>query len=402
MKKKLLSLALCVCMSATLATGCSKDKESEDTETGSKTEDLISVDDDNAEALHKILMKQTGDAALANATIADYAFLELEVEDKIEITDEVFQEELDYLLESYAYVFSGQAVSGDTVNIDYEGSMNGELFEGGSDTGFDLELGSGVFIPGFEEQLVGMNVGETKTIDVTFPAEYQNTDYAGKPAQFKVTANYIMKNDGTKAELTEQWIAAYLNAVGGTVTDASVDGFKDYLRTDLEAQAEEIRTSNVSTALEAKLIEILELKDIPEEQTSYYYDMVKTNIEANITSSYSMTIDEYLTELGMTEEEYKEEINTIATDMMKGRYAVILIAEQENLAPTEEEYTALLQEYADMNSMTLDEFRSGYQEQYQLDIYFEAYADKVMDRLLESAVISAPTEETTEDTETAE
>lgn len=382
-------------MSVTMVTGCKK--EDKKAETNKKTEDkTISVDDDNVEALHKILMEETGNAALKHATVSDYTAMQLEVEEQVEVTEEVLQSELDDLLKQYPYVFSGQAVSGDTINIDYTGYKEGETFQGGSDTGFDLMLGSGGFIPGFEEQLVGISVGETKTIDVTFPEEYPNQDgtineeLAGKPVQFKVTMNYMKKADGTIAELTEQWVAAYLNEVGGTVTDASVEGFKSYLKTQLEQQEAERRTNNVNMALMMKLMnELLELKDVPKEQTTYYTNYVKNNIEANIISSGG-TIEEYLSQIGMTKEEYEEEVKSMAEDTLKERYAIIYIGEKEKLLPTEEEYTAQLQEFADYNSMTLDEFRSSYQKSYQSDIYFIAYEKKVMEKLLETAVITPP------------
>lgn len=398
MKKRLLSLALCLCMSAVFVTGCSSEDKTEDTNKN-KTEEngLIDVNDDNAEALHKILMERTGNAALEHAKISDYSSLQLEVEDEIVVTDELFQEELDYLLEEYPFAFSGQAVSGDTVNIDFVGYIDGTEFEGGAATGADVLLeGTGGMIPGFVDQIVGMNVGETKMIDVTFPEEYKDSngniieEVAGKPAQFKITLNYMQKGDGTIPELTEQWVAAYLKAVGGTVTDASVEGFKSYYRSYLEDSAKQIRKNNVDTALERKLIDLVELKDVPEDQMTYYGEMVKTGIENDITSSYNMSMDSYLEYIGMSDEEYAERLEEITEETIKGRYAVICIGEKEGLLPTEEEYTALLQSYADNYAITLDEFRSTYQEAYQLDIYFEAYTNKVMEKLLEKAVITAP------------
>ncbi|MCI8371088.1 MAG: hypothetical protein HFI75_01555 [Lachnospiraceae bacterium] len=393
MKKRVLSLALCFCMSAVLATGCatkgSSKKENESTE----EKDVISVDDDHAENLHKILMKKTGNEAMKHTNVTGYENMQLEVEDEVVITDEVFQENLNSLLKEYPYAFSGQAVSGDTVNIDYTGYMDGATFDGGSGTGFDLEIGSGQFIPGFEDQLIGMNIGETKTIDVTFPQEYKNnTALAGKPAQFKVTLNYLQKGDGTVSELTDQWVAAYLNKVGGTVTDATVNGFKDYYRSEMEKQSKQLREQNVQTALESKLLEITELKEVPTSQNDYYTDMVKTNIESNIVNNYQITMEEYLSQIGMTQEEYDAEIQSIAKDTMKGRYSIIYIAETEELIPTEADYTAVLQTYADNYSMSVEEFRSSYQKDYQLDIYFETYAKKVMDKLLETAVITPPQE----------
>lgn len=405
MKKRLLSAAMCLCMATALVTGCAKDSDKKDkSETKTSTEEeTIAVEDDNAEALHAILMERTGDYALKYADISDYTGLAIEAEAQEEITDEKFLEELDSLLEYYPYVFSGEVVSGETVNIDYEGTVDGVAFDGGTASGASLTIGSGQFIDGFEEQLIGMQVGDTRVIDVTFPDPYErNTDLSGAQAQFKVTLNYRELTEG-KAELSEQWVQAYLDNTGAILTDASVDGFKAYFRENLEQDAADTRETNVKNAMLEKLIELVEIKDAPEAQTEFYKNLIEKNVEANIQSSYSMTLDQYMEQTGMTQDQYDEQIASIADSRMKYEYALIVIGEKEKLAPTEEEYTAVLQEYADYNSYTVEEFRTQYQSSYQLDLYFEAYADKVLDKLLESAVITEPAaDETSGDAVSAE
>ena len=276
-------------------------------------------------------------------------------------------------------------------------------FDGGTASGASLTIGSGQFIDGFEEQLIGMQVGDTRVIDVTFPDPYErNTDLSGAQAQFKVTLNYRELTEG-KAELSEQWVQAYLDNTGAILTDASVDGFKAYFRENLEQDAADTRETNVKNAMLEKLIELVEIKDAPEAQTEFYKNLIEKNVEANIQSSYSMTLDEYMEQTGMTQDQYDEQIASIADSRMKYEYALIVIGEKEKLAPTEEEYTAVLQEYADYNSYTVEEFRTQYQSSYQLDLYFEAYADKVLDKLLESAVITEPAaDETSGDAVSAE
>lgn len=294
-------------------------------------------------------------------------------------------------------------MSGETVNIDYEGSIDGELFDGGSAEGASLEIGSGQFIDGFEEQLIGMSVGDTRTIDVTFPDPYTNNeDLSGKAAQFKVTLNYRELTEG-KAELSEQWIQAYLDNSGAVLTDATVDGFKSYLRESLEQSAADTRENNVKNAMLEKLIDIVEVKDVPDEQETFYKELIENNVTANIENNYGMTMDEYMEQTGMSQDEYDEQIASIADSRMKYEYALIVIGEKEGLALTEDEYTAILEEYAGYNALTVDEFREQYQESYQLDLYFEAYADKVLDMLLETAVITEPAaEETSGDAVSAE
>lgn len=392
MKKRLLSLALCVCMSAATVTGCKSDEESKDSKKSeSVSEDLIAIEDDNAEALHKILMERNGNDALANTTLADYSNIALEVEEQIVVTDEVFQEELDALLTEYAYTFTGEVASGQTVNIDYAGSLNGELFDGGSAEGYDLTIGSGTFIDGFEEQLIGMSVGDTKTINVTFPEEYSSTELAGQETQFVVTANAIALDEG-KSELTDQWVGFFLTMNGGILTDATVDAFSTYYRNYLEESAVSAREENELYAVADKLLELVSVsEDVPEKQLTFYNDMVNSSIETNINNNYQMTIEEYIEKAGMTQDEYDTQVEELADERMKYEFAIMYIGEKEGIAPTEEEYTEMLQSYADQSGITLEEFRSTYQESYQMELYFAAYEEKVLKKLLETAVITDTT-----------
>lgn len=388
MKKRLLSLALCLCMSAVAVTGCKKEDKKEETKTDA-TSEVIPFEDDTAEGLHKWLMKQNGDDALEYTKLGDYSNLAIDVEKQIEVTDEVFQEELDALLTSYAYNFTGEVASGQTVNIDYAGSLNGELFEGGSDQAFDLEIGSGTFIEGFEEQLIGMQVGSTKTINVTFPSDYTSETLAGKETQFVVTANAVAAEEGAKSELTDQWVKLYLRMSGGLLTDATVDAFKDYYRSYLEDSAVSLRENNELYAASEKLLALATVSDdVPEAQNKFYTNMVTNSIESNIYSSYKMTLEEYMEAVEMTQEQFDEQIASLAKDRMAYEYAIICVGEKEGLAPTQEEYTATLQSYADSSAITLEEFREQYQESYQMELYFSTYEEKVLKFLLETATIT--------------
>lgn len=384
MKKRVLSMALCVCMSAMLVTtGCTKKTEKKEESSAGKST-TIAAEDDNVEALHKILLDKVGDTS--KAKLDDYSKLEIEVAEKVEITDELFQEQLDMLLEEYPYTFTGEVVSGESVNIDYEGSLDGELFDGGSGEGYDLTIGSGAFIPGFEEQLIGMKVGDTKTIDVTFPETYENNpDLAGKLTQFKVTVNYRTQLEG-KAELNDQWVSAYLESSDVPLTDATVDGFKAYFRESLQMSADSQRENGEKSAAYQKLLDMIDVSEVEDSVKENYRTVVEDSIKAQM-ESYNMTLDEYLTQIGMTEDEYNTELDEWAEDNLKTEYLLVMIGEKEKLAPTEEEYTAFLQEYADSYGMELEDFRTTYQSQYQMDLYMNAYLEKILDKLLKDAVI---------------
>ena len=131
--------------------------------------------------------------------LGEYKGLEVEKQD-VDVTDEEVEKELEALRERYAelVVKEEPAEVGDTVVIDFEGFQDGEAFEGGKGENYSLELGSGQFIPGFEEQLVGMKSGDEKEINVTFPEEYHAKELAGKPAVFKVKVHEVKaKSFGT-------------------------------------------------------------------------------------------------------------------------------------------------------------------------------------------------------------
>lgn len=396
MKKKLLSLALCLCVSAMAVTGCKKE-EDKSKDDGKKTEasskELIPIEDDNVEALHALLMKQNGDAALKNTTMADYSNLAISVEKKIEVTDAVFQEEVDNLLTQYAYSFEGEVASGQTVNIDYAGTLDGVAFQGGSANGYDLKIGSGTFIQGFEEQLVGMQVGSCRTINVTFPEDYSSTELAGKETQFVVTANAIALEEG-KSELTDQWVKMFLSMSGGLLTDATVDAFNDFYRNYLEEAAVSTRESNEMYAIADEVLKLATLsKEIPKEQTTFYNNMVSDSVESNIQNNYQMTIEEYMEKAGMSQEDFDTQIKSLADERMKYEYAIISIGEKEGITPSEEEYTATLQTYADGSGMDLEAFREQYQSSYQMELYFTTYEEKVLKFLLEKATITDATPE---------
>lgn len=421
MKKKLLSLTLCVCLSAAMVGCAAKDDTSKEKtkkeETANTTEnaeneadkseetsdeELIPMEDDHAEKLYEILMERNGNWAVSCSALEDYSSIALEVVEQVEVTDEVFQEEIDNLLTDYAYTFSGEVVSGQTVNIDYAGSLNGELFDNGADEHYDLTIGAGKFIDGFEEQLIGMKVGETKTINVTFPAEYPNNpDLAGKETQFEVTVNAIALEEG-KSEFTDQWVSLFLGMNGGIITDATVQSFSDYYRNFLEETAASLRADNEKYAMADALLNLITVEDAPQEQIDFYKDMVLASVESNIYNQYGISIEEYITQADMSQEDFDAQVAEIADERLRYEYAIMCVGEEMKLAPTEEEYTAMLQSYAESSSLTVEQFREQFQPSYQMELFFATYEEKVLNKLLETANITDVPAETEETEEPAE
>lgn len=162
------------------------------------------------------------------------------------------------------YVESDKTVveNGDVANIDYEGLLDGEAFDGGTAQDYDLEIGSGSFIDGFEDGLIGAEVGKETDLNLTFPEDYGNSDLAGKEVVFKVTVNAIKeKQDITYDTLTDEYVTYLSDKLGAsyeTVNDLTSD-----IRTYLEEQANSSRTQAIRSAVVAKLPEVCTVNALP-------------------------------------------------------------------------------------------------------------------------------------------
>jgi len=220
----------------------------------------------------------------------------------------------------------------DTAVIDFEGFCDGVAFEGGKGTDYALKLGSGSFIPGFEEQIVGKNIDDEFDVNVTFPAEYHAADLAGKDATFKVKIHAL-----TKVELP-----ALDDDFAKDVSE--FDTFDEY-KADMKAKIEKRHENAAENALEEKLVEALIEKleaEIPEamfeEETENYvrdYDMR--------LRSQGMDLATFLKYTNQTLDSLREQMRPQAERQVKGRLALEKIAALENLAATEEDIEA---EYA--------------------------------------------------------
>ena len=154
---------------------------------------------------------------------------------------------------------------GDTVNIDYEGKIDGETFEGGTASGASLTIGSDSFIDGFEDGLIGVKPGEKKTLNLKFPDDYKtNPDLAGKAVVFEVTVNYI-EGDDIVPELTDDFVK------GLSITDVStVDEYRAYVKSQLQTNKESEAESSKQKELLQQAVDNAEIKEIPEELVTEY------------------------------------------------------------------------------------------------------------------------------------
>ncbi len=235
---------------------------------------------------------------------------------------------------------------GDEVNIDFEGFFGDEAFEGGKGDSFPLTLGSGQFIPGFEEQIVGKNIGDEFDVNVTFPENYQMADYAGKDAVFKCKLNGI-----TVQELPE----ADDEFIQDTTEFESLEEFRKNTRENLEKNA--VRDADI--AFDNAVMEAIIAKvDVPIPNCMYEHridDLVR-NFE-NMLSQQGMSLDLYLQYTGMDMNDFREQNYDRAVSEVKLRLALEKIAELENIQVSDEEVDESLKELVESSHLPLAEVK---------------------------------------------
>ncbi len=252
----------------------------------------------------------------------------------------------------------------DEVNIDFEGFFGDEAFEGGKGENFPLRLGSGQFIPGFEEQIVGKQIGEEFDVTVTFPENYQMEDYAGKEAVFKCKLNGI-----TVEELPE----ADDEFIQDSTEFDSVEAFRADAKAKLEASAAREADSVVDNAIMEALIAKVDAP-IPNCMFEHRIDNLVANFE-NMLKQQGMGLDLYLQYTGMAMEDFRDSNRDRAVSEVKLRLALEKIAELENIEITDEEINKSLEELASANNLTVAEVKRRI-----------PYADYVMDMRVTKAI----------------
>lgn len=299
MKKKLIAAVTGICMIAGALSGCSSD---------TAENDYVSV--------------------------SGYKGIEIDkVDVDTDISDEDVENEINSVLEENATdkeVTGRAAQLGDTADINYVGKVDGQEFDGGSADNYPLELGSGSFIEGFEDSIVGHNVGETFDWNGKFPDDYQNTDLAGKDVVFTITVNALTEPE--LPELTDDFVK--------TVSEESetVEEYREEVRKNLEETAQENYDSELNSAVWEAVLEKAEVKGYPDGEVDRIYNTYLEQYQ-EMASYYNMEYDEFIqlyTE--MTVDEFEEEAKEAAKDNIKQSQVAEVIAEKEGLTLTDEEY----------------------------------------------------------------
>ena len=255
----------------------------------------------------------------------------------VTITDEDVQGELRPYIQRATNLVSvdREAKNGDTVVIDFEGFKDGEPFEGGKAEGHSLELGSGAFIPGFEDQVVGMKAGEEKDLNVTFPEDYGAKELAGAPVVFKVKVQEVKEKE--EPVLDDEF------AKDVSEFD-TLDAFKADLAEKLKKRREDAAQHAFENALMEQVVANMEV-EIPEAMVDYEADKLVNNYAQRVTAQ-GISFDQYLTIMGMTMEQMKEQAKDSARKQIQSDLALGAIVEAEKLEVTDEEADAEIKKLA--------------------------------------------------------
>lgn len=274
---------------------------------------------------------------------------------------------------------SGTVKDGDTINVSFEGKIDGKTFEGGSSDDYAITIGTTTMIDGFVDGLIGREVGETVTLDLKFPDDYQKEDVAGKDVTFEVK---IKTKD---VQVVPDYDLDFVKA------NSDYDNLKDYeasVKKDLLASKQESAEMQVKQALWEEIVdksEIIKYPDDKDQMIEEQMEAIKKDAEDN-----EMELDEYLESGGYTEEEFRKALtDNIETNMFQ-EMLVYAIAEKEGLEVTEDEYQDYIDQVLENTGMDEDTFESAY------GMTIEEYMDnqnmktimllnKVMDKVMEYA-----------------
>jgi len=327
--------------------------------------DLKSVDENAVEFIFNIITKP-------EISIKKYSGLNIQPE-SIEVTKEEIDHELEHLLEEYTELVvkeDGPVENGDLAIIDFEGFKDGVAFEGGKGENYSLEIGSNTFIPGFEEQVIGMKVSEEKDLNVTFPEDYGVKDLAGAAVVFKVKVNEIKQKQSR--ELDEEFFE-----------DLGMDGVdsEESLRKELENTIRSQKEVQVENEYIDKLLEEISKNvevDIPEEMVEEEIDRLFERFEEQIMSQ-GLSLDLYYQITHSDKKALRSEMEKEAYSNILYRLMLEEITTLEKIEVTEEEASKEAEELASKYQMPTEEFLKhfGGIEMIQYDLEMRKAIDKL-------------------------
>lgn len=385
MKKKLLAMLLITSMAVSVTACGSSDATQQGDEQTEQAQGVETVAPEEKEE-HGVVSTRDFNPD-DYVTIGDYSSVAIETNSYTFTEDDVINEinkTVDYFLEytdSYNYVKTDKQTveQGDIVNMNYCGKLDGEAFDGGTADNAHLEIGSGRFIPGFEDGLVGHSVGESFEIPLTFPENYGTADLAGKDVIFEITLNSIDTRE--KPELSDELI------VKMDIGFDTLDKLKERIRKDFQNNCEDKAANENRDAVWSQVYALCEVKDMPEELVQEVLAGIEQSAKY-YADYYKVTVDEFIEQyMNMTKEEYDAEMQTSAQATAKERMAIAAIAKKAGITLSDEDVKKEADEQCSSLGYTtgddlLTELGKGYFYDYVLGI-------KVKDYLLTQVHVTA-------------
>ena len=341
--------------------------------------DIVSRPEINVEQIEK------GKAFIFTATVAvkpevtlgEYKGLEVAKADTT-VTDEEVEVELKKEQEKNARTINVEdrpAADGDTVTLDFEGSVDGVPFDGGAGKDYPLTLGSHSFIPGFEEQLVGAALEEEKEVNVTFPEDYQAEELAGKAAVFKCKVNGIKVKE----------LPAVDDEFAQEVSEFdTLDEYKADIKAKLLKEKEDEAARAKEDAVIGKIIEGAKM-EIPDAMVEYQTRQMLDEFAQRIQSQ-GISLDQYFQFTGLTEEKYMEEMKPRALQNIQSRLVLEAVAQAENLVAEEADIEEEIKKMADMYKMEADKIKELLGERQMEEMKKDIAVQKAAKLVAEAAV----------------
>ena len=307
--------------------------------------DIRSIDDKHVEYVFTLTLKP-------EVNLGEYKNLNIKKE-KVKVTKEEVEDAIKHMREEYKEIVlkDGKIENGDTAVIDFEGFKDGVAFEGGKGENYALEIGSNTFIPGFEEQLIGLSSGEEKDINVTFPEDYHAEDLKGAEVVFKVTVHEVKQN---KLPELDQDFFDDLGMEGIDSKEALEKQVKENIKARKEAEIEEKYTNDILD----KVASTTEM-DIPDtmidEETEHMVKHFAEHIQMQ-----GITIEQFYQITNSTKEELKDKYKEEALKRIKYRLVLDAVIDAENITVSAEEVDAKIEELSKKYNMTKDEVKKEY------------------------------------------
>lgn len=285
--KKIIKAGICVAAAAMIMTGCGNKNQNAESSSAAVEETASAPTETETKSEEELHDEES-------VTLGDYKNLTFSAKEE-EVTDAQVETRLKELCAEYPVTIEGRpAQEGDTANIDYSGTKDGEAFAGGTAEGYDLKLGSGTFIDGFEDGVIGMNVGDEKDLNLKFPDNYSSADLAGQEVVFHVKLNQLKSESDSKVD--DDLAKRYYNN-----DTATLDQLKEEVRAELQAEADSQFFNAAGSELLNEVINNSEVTADPDAVDDMFNQLKSTY--SSYASSYGLEFDQFLSMFLGTDED---------------------------------------------------------------------------------------------------